>query len=105
MERLNEFEQEFLQRYEKGYQFTRYELRRLNRKLKEIAVTFSPIRRERCSRCLVSIFKVGSRYFARPYIQDTWRDLSEEFPYQPFEIEIIERVHMIKEFNWFKKEK
>lgn len=100
---MNLFEQNFLEKYDSGYEFSYEELRKLRNKLHKVETTFDEP--ERWTRTATTIFLVADRYFALNWEQGLTEYQENEFWEQPYEVTKKEYEKTITVTEWVKKEK
>lgn len=98
---MSKFEQEFLEKYDSGYEFSESEM---------IELLESKVEQEygenlRWVRAVSSICQVGNRYFCLEWYQGLTEYQENEFYDQPYEVIKKEYEKTITVTEWVKKEK
>ena len=99
---MSEFEKDFLEKYDNGYEFSQRELREIHQNFEGIETEYGENRR--WTRTATTIFKVGDRYFALIWEQGLTECQENEFWEQPYEVEKKEYEKTITVTEWIKKE-
>lgn len=99
---MNEFEQDFLERYDSGYKFAEFELNELRFELQEVETTFDEPRR--WIRTATTIFLVADRYFALEWENGLTEMQENQFYNQPYEVTKKEYAKTVIVTEWIKKE-
>ena len=99
---MNEFDQDFLEKYDSGYKFSSSELREICFELIEVESEYGE--NLRWVRPVTRIYQVGNRYFCLEWFEGLTESQEDEFWEQPYEVEKKEYEKTITVTEWIKKE-